>query len=404
MIHRLEIENFHSILDRQVIDLTIAENAPALANRFVPKMLGSRERVPRVVAFFGPNASGKTNVLRALSFLSHFIADSFTDYKPGQVLPFAHFHSIDGQARATRLAFSASGPARIGYGDGGSDQFEYRYELELIPTAKGPSRYVVGHEILTKQGPRGRAIRVFERVGKEVKWSNDFDLSGFENVVPKVRDNASLISTMAQFDFAPALALRAAALSVFSSDSALNTNDWLRAAAEFYRRNPNALTTLNREIRRLDLGISEMELAETKDGPTLHFFHDGLSGPMHVQAESDGTKRFVIAFPNVFLALAQGGICIIDEIDNAIHPILLPEIVSWFYDPKRNPRGAQLWLSTHADSLLHELEKEEVFFCKKNAGGQTTIYGLSDIKGVRRSDPFARRYLGGAYGAVPGIG
>ncbi len=84
--------------------------------------------------------------------------------------------------------------------------------------------------------------------------------------------------------------------------------------------------------------------------------------------------------------------------------MMLSEILRWFYDPKRNPNDAQLWMSCHNASLLEELSKEEVLFCDKDGRGRTQVYGLRDIQSVRRTDNYYRKYLGGVYGAVPQIG
>ena len=83
---------------------------------------------------------------------------------------------------------------------------------------------------------------------------------------------------------------------------------------------------------------------------------------------------------------------------------MLPEILRWFHDRERNPRNAQLWMSCHNASLLENLTKEEVFFCQKDGKGRTQVYGLGDIEAVRRTDNYYRKYMGGAYGALPQIG
>ena len=88
-----------------------------------------------------------------------------------------------------------------------------------------------------------------------------------------------------------------------------------------------------------------------------------------------------------------------------IHPLVLPEILRWFYDKEvRNPHDAQLWISCHSASLLDDLTKEEVAFCEKDATGRTSLYSLMDVQAVRRNDNFYRKYLSGVYGAVPHIG
>jgi uncharacterized protein len=77
LLHWVEIANFYSIRDPQVIDLRVAGNAPDDPGRLAPIWRGASERAPKVVALFGANASGKSNVLKALSFLTWFAKDSF---------------------------------------------------------------------------------------------------------------------------------------------------------------------------------------------------------------------------------------------------------------------------------------------------------------------------------------
>ena len=61
---------------------------------------------------------------------------------------------------------------------------------------------------------------------------------------------------------------------------------------------------------------------------------------------------------------------LLDEMDASIHPIVLPEILRWFHDPKRNPANAQLWITCHNASLLDTLVKEEVLFTEKDCRRQ----------------------------------
>jgi len=147
-----------------------------------------------------------------------------------------------------------------------------------------------------------------------------------------------------------------------------------------------------------------MHIQQLATGPMAYFDHEGLQHPMPWHLESHGTRNFIKYFPLIHAALLNGGVAVIDEIDVSIHPLVLPEIVRWFHDEKRNPNKAQLWMSCHAASLLEDLLKEEIFFCEKDGHGRTSIYGLQDIQDVRRTDNRYRKYLSGVYGAVPQIG
>ncbi len=93
-----------------------------------------------------------------------------------------------------------------------------------------------------------------------------------------------------------------------------------------------------------------------------------------------------------------------DELDTDVHPLLIPELLRWFYDPVRNPKGAQLLFSAHNPAILDELEKEQVFFTEKPSGKATRIFGAGEIKGLRREPSLMKKYLSGELGAVPHIG
>ncbi|MDD1532686.1 MULTISPECIES: AAA family ATPase [unclassified Bradyrhizobium] len=404
MLYRLEIENFYSIRKPQVLDLRVGQSVPEAPGRFDVLFPGSKERSPRVVGIFGPNASGKSTVLKALSFIGWFTHSSF-QLTPDASLPCERFNDAEAQTQPMRLAIEFSAPldllvAKI---DDATEHGTWRYELEVI---RKENRYVVGSESLKQRGGgKGKWARVFERAGDSVQASKVFGLSGYSKVIDKVRDNASLIATLAQFDHPISLRLREAAQAIVGNILVADRNEITDVSAiQYYATNSSAVEALNREIQRIDLGIRRMDVIPQATGPMAFFDHEGLQSPMPWSFESHGTRSFVKNFPWLHIGLQRGGLVLVDEIDVSIHPLVLPEIIRWFYDPNKNPHGAQLWVTCHSASLLEELLKEEVFFCEKDAQGRTSVYGMQDIQNVRRTDNRYRKYLSGAYGAVPNIG
>jgi hypothetical protein len=255
--------------------------------------------------------------------------------------------------------------------------------------------------------PSGKSKRIFERTEDgEVKTDTGFSLKRFSQILAKLRKNASLTSTIAQFsEESPVSVFLAWAKRIPSNLHGQKLDLQENAMVQYYASHPQILADLNQVIHRVDLGLSAasfMQLATGDLGVT--FAHNGLDFPLIFQAESEGTKSFVKIFPIIKEALIVGGIAVLDELDSAIHPMLLPEILRWFRDANENPRNAQLWFSGHSASLLEELTKEEVFFTEKDQQGRTKVYGLGEIESVRRSDNFYQKYLGGVYGAVPRIG
>src|SRR5262249_11926200 len=108
MLAKLEFDNFFSFRDPQAIDLRAIKGASDPDHRLAPVFPGSDDHVPKVIAFFGSNASGKTSVLRALAFLAWFIKDSFQILPEGALLfePFMDEGSAD---RMTRLSAEFGG-------------------------------------------------------------------------------------------------------------------------------------------------------------------------------------------------------------------------------------------------------------------------------------------------------
>lgn len=402
MISGVEIENFYSVREAQKIDLRVADNVPDVPGRFGRACSDSSERAPKVVALFGANASGKSTVLRALAFVAWFVQNSF-QLVPDAPQPCESFHDREAAQQRTRLAIHFASVADLTSPEAGGCA-RYVYEVSFRNEVGKPKAVLT--ESLRRWPPSGgKPVRVFERdENGEVLSGKTFGLSGYKQVISKVRANASLIATLAQFDHKPSLLLQQIAKSV-QSNILIEKFDYADDfVVRFYAENPEMIQALNREIERIDLGIKHMTIDAGNNGPVARFEHEGLDRLMPMQLESHGTRQFIRIFPVLMQTLANGGVAVMDELDMAIHPIVLPEILRWFYDPVRNPNNAQLWMSCHNAALLDELIKEEVYFCEKDSRGRTRVYGLQDIQSVRRSDNFYLKYLGGVYGAVPQLG
>ncbi len=125
-----------------------------------------------------------------------------------------------------------------------------------------------------------------------------------------------------------------------------------------------------------------------------------------LQDESEGTRLWLDLLPEVITSLGSGRTLVIDEINTSLHPLLVRKLVGLFRDPAMNVGRAQLLFTTHDAFLLAPvagesgLERDEVWFVEKHANGASDLYPLTDFK-PRNEHNLARRYLGGAYGAIP---
>lgn len=406
MIHLIEIENFLSIRDRQVVDLRISGKVPDRFDRFGSIFPEASTRAPKVVALFGANASGKTNVVKALSFVVQFLRSPAVRAVSGGLVE--RFNDEESKNRPIRFALEIGGlmdatPDMIARAQqrGGVTYGTYRYELSLA-VKDGLIQHVAHESLRQRPNDRGKWQRVFERTGpKHALGSKAFPIQGYRHLLNTLDPSGSIIASFAQFQHPGALFLKSLAEQAFLFlDYQPSTTD--DALIRFIGSRPDLLSTLNADLNRIDLGIEEMRVESTPNGSLAKFRHRQLDVDMPWPLQSHGTRAFIRVYPIIADTLASGGVAIVDELDLAIHPLVLPEMLRWFHDPGRNPLGAQLWFTGQAASLLDELVPEEILFCEKDRMGRTSLFLARDV--ARRDDNLRRKYLSGVYGAVPQIG
>ena len=348
-------------------------------------------------------------MLRALEFIAIMIRDSVQRTMPG-FLGCERFNDLESCDRPIRFAIELGGimnlSAELMQRARGGEKVEqgvYRYELE-IEVKKGVAGRILSEALRQKPKGQGKWQRVFERDNEgRIKDSRAFSLSGFQHLVKTLADNHTVLSSFAKFQHPAAqLFVEAAVKAVFQIEPVHSFAD--KDVIDYLKMQPYVLSRLNDELRRIDVGVEGLRFQESQNGPFLQFKHTGLHLEMPWLLESHGTRAFIKMFPFLVQALDSGGVVAIDEMDAAIHPVVLPELVRWFYDKQtRNKHDAQLWLTCHSASLLDDLVKEEIVVCEKDRQGRTRVYSLMDVK-VRRDENHYRKYLSGAYGGVPLLG
>ena len=124
--------------------------------------------------------------------------------------------------------------------------------------------------------------------------------------------------------------------------------------------------------------------------------------------ESDGTKKLIAALPVILLALREGRMVIIDELDAKLHPKLLRYVISLFKNKEINKYGAQLLFTSHDMCTLKNtiFRRDEIWFAAENASYESEIYSLHEIRGedndrVKNTAAYDKQYLEGRYGADP---
>ena len=398
MIHKYRFKNFFSfaeetevsfVLNRQVPDSDLIFESPGGA------------RLSKILAVIGPNGSGKTNILKPLPFLRWFVAHSFTTSEPDDEIPVqSHFFSD-----------VADSDFEIDFEDEGK---HYRYSLVV-----NPQRVV--HESLRIRTSKFFSY-IFRRDWSEASSTYDIRQQNFgfaTREAEKIRQNASLISTAAQYNVACAREMVSYFRRIYSNvmDTGrvhFETGD-VFDITEFFHGQPALRAQMSDILSNLDLGLAEVIIEahsyvdkesgkkeETKIPFGLHRYGK-QEQKLPLWYESSGTQAAFALLKKILPALEHGGIVTIDEMEADLHPDMITALLDLFIDPERNPHNAQIIFTCHAHEVLNDLQKDQVLLIEKDPDGFSQAWRLGDMKGIRRDDNLYAKYRAGAYGAVPNL-
>ncbi len=117
---------------------------------------------------------------------------------------------------------------------------------------------------------------------------------------------------------------------------------------------------------------------------------------------SEGTVRLLCYLGFILAALDKGRVILIDEIDSRLHFLVADYIIKLFNSIDTNPNNAQLICTAHNVMLMDEdLRRDQIYFTSKDEIGESSLVALSDFKNVRKTDLFSKKYLAGFYAKLP---
>lgn len=352
-----------------------------------PDVMCHDKPITNILCIKGANGSGKTNVLKALSFLTEFCKNSFS-YKPDDQIPFENFFD---NSDATEF-----------YMDFISEGTIYRYELTLTDSE-------VVSEIFYRKD--ARLSKIIERRGpKLVRCVNSFK----ELNVVKLRSNASLISTAHQYEIAAFNPIYKFFSRIFTNVNFfghLSETIELGNASELYHHNDNVFKFVKELILKFDNGIKDIEIKAKKleDGsveyyPIFIYQINKKRKVLNYLSQSSGTKSLYLQLSFYKVVLDVGGTLTLDEFDTKLHPHILPVLLKMFTDAAVNKMDAQLIFSTHNAEILDILGKYRTYLINKE-DNESYAYRLDEIPGdiIRNDRPLMPIYNSGKIGGVPKI-
>ena len=344
----------------------------------------------RCCTLFGANASGKSNVVKALAFFKWFTMNSSKDVQAGEEIPVRNY-ALSSVSAAEPSLFEI-----MLFADGNT----YRYGFEVN------TKEVCREWLYIKSDKkRSKEIELFYRDGKRFETHPKFSIGKELADKNMVRDNALLLSLAGQFND-----LYAKTIMNWLNDTTIitaNSETEIWAIALKAMENPETRNRMVEFSRYADLGIEDISLSEL-GVLTSHTQYDdegretsSVTFSMK-ESESEGTvKYFSLAYP-ILDTLEHGKRLIVDEFGSKLHTLLITRVISLFNTKAGNPNKAQLMVTLHDTNILNNslLRRDQIWFTQKNGRGESELYSLSDYK-VRSDASYEKDYLLGKYGATP---
>ena len=376
MVLEIDLTNFFSINEKITLDLQAAniqtKEARVLdGNTF---KVGN-ERLLKTVAIYGANASGKSNIIKAVKAAVDMILDSH-NYNEGDSFGFK--------------------PFKFGRNDIPSE-FYIRFIVNGIEHEYSFS--CTRDEIITEilyYYPKGRKALIFSR--DERKAGGKKEKYEFTTVIRRPMDVASNTSRKTLF---------LSRASQMDREKAKEIYRWFNEQLVFsYRGNASVATDRflgnNKDavLRVLKAADSDIVEFTYKDGELTTFHRRNPSLPFDFNTEeSEGTKILFRIMLTVMDVVRNNKVMFLDEVETSLHPRLVEYLINLFH----NSRSAQLVFTTHNTHLLDmtRFRKDQIFFVNKRDDGSSDLYSLFDYKDFREKMDLEKAYLQGRFDAVP---
>lgn len=416
MLIEFNAQNFRSIKEKVTLSL-VASSDKSLIDNLINTDSFDKDKILKSAVIYGPNASGKSNVVLAMGSLKKLIMES---------------HKVQ---KGNKIAYS---PFKL---DKKCHSSPTKFEIIFI---KNNMKYVYGVsfnsvKIIDEylyQYPKGRKAIIFERKDTtNYKFTTDKKTQKF--ISEKTLDNVLYLSNSTKMNYGKT----AEAFQWFNENlGVISTTDHpelINFTIHALNENKNLKDIILKALVVADLGIDDITASFSKvsldefpavireqvkpyatmgddtiekvDIKTIHKILDENGDEIQVEfdfeEESEGTKRLFSLIGPLIDALYNGRILFIDELDTKLHHFLNVFLIHLFHDPTQNQNNAQLIFTTHNTNLidLDLFRRDQIWFTEKNLNiGNTDLYSLIEFS-PRKDKNIQKGYLAGRYGAIPFI-
>ena len=416
MLIKFCVDNYLSFRNKATLDFqagTIKEYMDD--NAHIYKLAGSNEKLLKCLAVYGINSAGKTNLMKAFTFMKAFVLNSSKESQASENIPIEIFQlNISNEDRAST--------------------FEAEFIIERKKYRFG---FIVTKNIVLQEWlfftEKNKEENLYIRSRTDFQISKSFrnDSKGKTDVITGItRSNALFLSVLAQFNedtSSKIVSWFQKCIIVFDANqddsinytaSLLTDERYGQLIQQILRNSDLGFTSVHQEIKeaakKLSLSegfLSAFNFDESKNYAvkTKHSKYNQENRPVDIvffdlkKNESLGTQRYFGLLGPVVYALIEQRVLFIDELDARLHTNLLQSIINLFNSNKHNPNGAQLIFTSHNPVLLKKnLRRDQIVLVEKDQSEGTTVNSLyAKDPTIRNDASFDKDFLSGKYVKVP---
>ena len=417
MLLQFSVNNYKSIKD--TVTFSMQASLKDEGNIFETK----KYKLLNSAVLYGSNASGKSNVLKAMAFMHAMVLNKHKIIQSTDRLPHSPF-KLSSETEAASSSFEIvffQSDLKYRYGFESDQKTVFSEWLFLDEKGKESKLFYRDLEDESYVNPNKfiEGIRFFDKKNKKINiadnqlliWKCDQEdgeiskniLAWFKNfnLVDGMKHENYINFTMKKMECS---AFRGKMVDLIkTADIGIEDVfvDEERVPKDIIENMP-----IPDEIKKMMLAEGDLKSVSLN---TLHKKFDKDNNNISMETfslegeESKGTNKFFKMSAPILDTLDKGGVLVIDELDASLHTLLTQHLISLFQNEKINKNKAQLIFATHDTNLLskHLFRRDQIWLTEKDCYGVSNIFSLAQFSNVRKNEDFEKQYMQGKYGAIP---
>lgn len=384
MLIQFTLKNFLSFKEEATLDMSAINIYKE--HEYNLMEITEKDKLLKVAAIYGANASGKSNIFSAFATFQKIIIESFNNVAFDEKLPIHKYFrpfQFDKDKNNTEFEIILL-----------LDGCEYQYGFEYN------DRQIVAEWLYRKKMSNGEKTALLEREG-DIKFNAEIkeECALYQQQIPSETLALTFLSRLRLKNNIMKKIYTAITDITIISGNYYNPVTIQKLLPNIISKDKGNLLEF---LSAVDTGIKNISYKQKDQNLyfcTTHMDEDGNHYRIPLYDESEGTIKSIIVYVQAKNAILNNKVVLIDELNAQLHPLLLKFIIDLFYTSKSE---SQLIYTTHDTTLLDQrfFRRDQIWFVKKDAQGHSTLTSLAEFK-FPRNGSYGINYLAGVYGAIP---